>query len=340
MIHHNSIYSRAGLFACVMLTLVMSACGKEDFTEYVPPRFNTPAQSDSLDVKPHPKQIEFEGINRDGLKILAIGNSYTWNGTMYLPWLFQNLDNDDAFIAILTQTGASLAMHWTNHVKNDGKYEMHYSQGGKWHKVSITTIDEALEVFDWDIVVMQQMSALAGIESSYQPNLDLLKTLIHDTNSHPQLAWQYTWAYTSDAIGNSNFKLFSNDSDSMHSAVISTCDKMSVDFDFRIPAGQLIKLLRDTHPSQADGFSTDGIHLTDPACYALSCLWHEVLVTPRLDTSSLDMEKTPSDISTDFAEDCHLLIKKVLSEFNAKKHKSSLQLKGGFYFYSSFASST
>lgn len=317
MITQIHSYGKFVLWDCLVSLLLLASCSNDEppYTQYLPPHRTSETSSDSTESN-HPKQIEFEGVKTDGLKILAIGNSYTWNGTLYLPWLLQNADADDAFIAILTESGASLAMHWTNHWKNESAYEMHYSHGGKWNKVSITTIDEALQVFDWDIVVMQQMSALAGRESSYQPNLDLLTTLVYDTNSTPELAWQYTWAYTSAATWHQDFKLYDNSPIMMYFALISTQNKMTTDFDIRIPSCQLVKMLRDAHPEQEDEFSTDGVHLTDPACFALSCLWHETLVTPHLGNSCLDMEKSPSDIPKDFAQECHKLINTVLSDFD------------------------
>lgn len=319
MITQIHSYGKFVLWDCLVSLLLLASCSNDEppYTQYLPPHRTSETSSDSTESS-HPKQIEFEGVKTDGLKILAIGNSYTWNGTLYLPWLLQNADADDAFIAILTESGASLAMHWTNHWKNESAYEMHYSHGGKWNKVSITTIDEALQVFDWDIVVMQQMSTDAGKESTYRPYLDNLLRLISDTNTQAKIAWQYTWTFTSDAAPwHVGFKYYDNDPNIMYDALIVTQDKIALDFDFRIPSCRLVKMLRDSNPEQKDGFSSDGVHLTDPASYALSCLWHEVLVSPLLHTTCLDMEKIPSDINKDFSTQSHALIKNLLNEFDS-----------------------
>lgn len=312
--------TRVRLFALLMLLLALSACGSDNEPEYVPPKWSYGFHPDSVGMDPHPKQIEFEGVNPEGLKILAIGNSYSNNATQYLPWIFDRLGEDsDVFIARLYRGGASLEMHWNNHVADREDYTLHYSHGGEWHEVSITTIDEALQVFDWDIVVMQQMSVFAGLDYTYQPYLDYLRTLVYDTNSCPKLAWHYTWAYTSAATWQPNFAYFDYDPDLMYESVISTCDRMSGDFDFRIPSGQLIKMLRDNFPEQEDGFSSDGVHLTDPACYALSCLWHEVLVSPISQSSCLDFEESPEGISIEFSNSTKTLIKKLLQEFDTNE---------------------
>lgn len=309
--------SKVRLFAFFMLLLALSACGSENEPEYVPPHDPSGLPADSMEYPVHPKQIEFEGVNPEGLKILAIGNSYSNNATQYLPWIFDRLGEDsDVFIARLYRGGASLEMHWDNHVADREDYTLHYSHGGEWHEVSITTIDEALQVFDWDIVVMQQMSVFAGLDYTYQPYLDYLRTLVYDTNSCPKLAWHYTWAYTSAASWQPNFRYFDYDPDLMYESVISTCDRMSGDFDFRIPSGQLIKILRDSFPEQDDGFSYDGVHLTDPACYALSCLWHEVLVYPTFKSSCLEMDSQPSGVSSEFAAKAKDLISVLLSQFD------------------------
>lgn len=309
MITVNLPDSKFGILAFLMLLAVLSSCGSEDVPEYVPPH----SAADLATVTPHPKQIEFEGINPDGLKILAIGNSFTGNGTYYIPWLLKELNDDEAFIAKLCQSGASLSMHWTNHIENLTNYTMKYSHGGEWNDVSITTLDEALQVFDWDIIIIQQMSTEAGRESTYQPYLDYLLRLISDTNSGARTGWQYTWAFTPDASSwHLGFKYYDNDPEIMYQAIIKTQSLFADRFDIKIPSFQVVRKLRENFPQQKDGFSTDGVHLTEAGCYALSCLWYETLIKPELNTSCLCDEGIHTEISTDFAHEAHKIIKDIL----------------------------
>lgn len=314
----NIIRHTFALITVLLLAATFTSCGTDNEPdEYIPPHNSINTADASVFYKTHPKQIEFDGVNPEGLKILAIGNSFTYNGTHYMPWIIDRLGLDgDVFIAKLYQGGATLKMHWENHVADREDYVMHYSHGGKWNEVSIKTVDEALQVFDWDIVVMQQMSVHAGLDYTYQPYLDNLKALVRDTNSNPVLAWQYTWAFTSAANHAEFTRYFKNDPDAMYEAVISTCEKMTYDFDLRIPSGQLIRKLREAYPEQEDGFSYDGVHLSEPGCFALSLLWHEVLIAPRYKVSSLDLQENPSGISADFSEKSKELIKKQLQEFD------------------------
>lgn len=310
----RSLFCKNFLFLIISAFLFspLQSCDRDaDTPEYVPPH-----SSDETSHDTYLKQTEFEGVNPSGLKILAIGNSFTENGTRFLPWILDRMDVDDeVFIATLYLSGASLQTHWENHVADRSDYVMHYSHGGEWHEVSGATIDQALQVFDWDIVVMQQSSVYAGLTYTYQPYLQYLQTLVRDTNTSPKLVWQYTWAFTPEATWHADFKkYFQGNPQTMYDAVISTCDRMSADFDLRIPSGQFVKMLRDRYPEQKDGFSLDGVHLTDPGCFALSCLWNEVLLGDDY-SSCLYMTGTPDGISQDFSDTASILINEFLTTF-------------------------
>ncbi len=116
------------------------------------------------------------------LKILAIGNSFTNNATTSMPWLIKTLNNDSICFAKLTQSGCSLKMHWRCHVDNSPDYMMYYTDNWRWKITDIKTIDDALNVLDWDIVIIQFVAVASFVYSSYQPYLDHLVQLFHATN--------------------------------------------------------------------------------------------------------------------------------------------------------------
>ncbi len=227
------------------------------------------------------------------LKILAIGNSFTNNATTSMPWLIHTLNNDSICFAKLTQSGSSLGMHWTNHVYDSSEYTLYYSERDHWKLSGIKTIDDALNVLDWDIIIFQQLSGLSGIYGAYQPYLDYLVQLFYATNPDALLGWHYTWAYTPWSQ-HQDFKNYHYSSEKMYAAILEAADRASEGFDFRIPSATLIKRMREDYPEVENGFSEDGCHITDPlAQYALSSLWYEILIHPSSSTSCLNLTSYP-----------------------------------------------
>lgn len=246
------------------------------------------------------------------LKILAIGNSFTSNATAFMPWLINQLNGDSICIARLIQSGCTLEMHWKSHLKNSSDYYFFYSDNGKWIDSDIKNIDTALELLDWDVIVIQQASHLSGIYSTFQPYLDNLVSLFYKTNPNAKLAWHYTWAYPPGTT-NAAFKDYGSDSEKMYYAIIDAGDKASKNFDITIPSATLIKLMREEFKEVENGFTEDGLHISyDPALYALTMLWYEKLIRPTTGTSCLDYATLPATVNPEDAS----RIKKIISSLS------------------------
>lgn len=230
------------------------------------------------------------------VKILAIGNSFTHNAATYMPFLIENLNADSICIAKLTRSSCSLKMHWDNHLSNNPDYEFYYSDAGKWIESEINTIDEALLLFDWDIIVLQQASVYSGYYSTYEPYLSNLLDLIKTYHPEARTAWHCTWAYR-EGTDHPNFDEYDRSPQKMYDAIMETSGKVSEKFDITIPAATLIWEMRKAFPDAEDGFSADGYHISSPvALYALSTLWYEYLLSARCGTSSRSITDLPSSI--------------------------------------------
>lgn len=70
-----------------------------------------------------------KGQETKSLKILAIGNSFTDDGTAYLPSLIQKAGIPNVTIAKMVVGGTSLQFHYTHAVKNDTVYAFSVSTG-------------------------------------------------------------------------------------------------------------------------------------------------------------------------------------------------------------------
>lgn len=233
------------------------------------------------------------------LKILAIGNSFTNNSTLYLPWMANTLDADSICFAKLYQSGASLKMHWSNHCKKSSEYTMHYSDHGEWVSTDIASIDDALNILEWDIIVIQQASYNSGHYSTFQPALDFLVALFRESNPKVQIAFNYTWAYFPWAT-HQYFDDFNKDTDLMYDAIMNACGMASENLDLKILSATLVRDMRLKFAEEEETFSTDGMHITNPLLqYALSSLWYESLVTPKIATSCLTVTDYPDNLESD-----------------------------------------
>lgn len=230
------------------------------------------------------------------LKVLALGNSFTIDAFRYLPDLMNEAGEDDVLIAMLPKAGASLKTHWNNHLEGASVYDdlQFVSHGSIVHR-NINTVDGALAAADWDIIVFQQASHYSGLPDSYQPYLDDLITLVKETNTMPRICFHLTWAY-SDNSDQEAFRLFDNDRHKMHEAIVDAATRQADRFDLVIPAGLMIEEMRDG-PFDTNGFglTRDGFHLDFGfSCFALSCLWHDVLIAPVTGHRATDSRLRPN----------------------------------------------
>lgn len=261
------------IWICTSLFLVTASCSED---------VNEPGKSTYSSVMP---KVKAENAK---LRILAVGNSFTDDACRYIPQLIYNAGEDnDIFFATLTRGNTSLQNHWKNYLNQETGYIFQYNLAGLWKKTAIKTVDKAMGLTDWDIVVFQQLSYLAGEYDSFNPYLENLKGIALENNPDTRIAWQLTWAYASSST-HSGFARYNNDSSEMYDAIIDAAKKVSGQVDVVIPSGILINTLREKNPDSELEMTRDGYHLdTGFPCYAAGCLWHETLITPETGTSCL-----------------------------------------------------
>ena len=271
------------MWLILLPALLVGACSDEKYVGLRVP------MSPSYNMVDKESQPIYKRHKDTPLKILAIGNSFTNCAIHYLPPLINKLEGDSVCIAKLVKSSASLSMHWNSHISNSADYDLYYSDGGTYKETDIKSIDEALTILDWDIIVVQQVSGLSGIYSSYEPYIHYLLDLFRESNPGVLTAWQCTWAYMPGTI-HSDFFRYEYDSERMYAAIIGACSRVSSYVDIVIPSAVAIRRLREAFPEVEDGFTVDGYHLdlTGLAGITLSSLWHECLIAPYTGVSSTD----------------------------------------------------
>ncbi len=222
----------------------------------------------------------------DTLKILAIGNSFTVDGTEYLPALLEAAGLGNVALGRVVRGGTSLENHFDAYTQNRADYSFSQRCGDHWEDVfNPSAITPALRYSDWDIVVTQQVSHLSGRYDTYRPWLDSLTQVFSRECSNPamQLAWQMTWAYGS-ASTHAGFPNYGNDQQAMYEATRESVRQLLGEYDIRtlIPSGEAIQRLRRSPLNNPpDDLTRDGFHLDYGAGrYTAACTWFQALIAP------------------------------------------------------------
>ena len=241
-------------------------------------------------------------------KVLAIGNSFTRSATLYIPDVLNNIYQNDVAICRVIKSGTSLEDHCTNLITNSEEYQYHWTTGGKWYNGGEMNIASALKYSKWDIVVIQQLSGLSGIPESYEPYISQLTAKIRKTCPNVLIGWQMTWSYSRSST-HPDFQRYNNDSVKMLNEIRATLNQVEPYVDIIIPSGEMINLLRQTKYNTATDLTVDGYHLMNGLpCIALSCLWHDTLITPFTGITCIETTLGGSDSSLLTKEEKEMVI--------------------------------
>lgn len=137
---------------------------------------------------------------RQALKLLAIGNSFSDYPTVYFPAMAK-AGGKTLLYGRASIGGCSLERH-ARHLREaeEGKpdgtaYDTTDPTTGKKRKMSLP---ELLKAQPWDIVTIQQASPLSFKLETYQPFADELIAAIHKYAPTAEIVVQETWAYRED----------------------------------------------------------------------------------------------------------------------------------------------
>lgn len=224
------------------------------------------------------------------IKILMIGNSFSWNAFSFIKQIIQS-SGRDVVCANLFYSGCSLAQHYDFIYNNRAVYS--YESTWQSNKESYT-ITQALSDQNWDFISLQQVSGYAGrYDDSYQPYLHNIIEYLHQNAPNAEIVWHQTWAYqrTSDHV---DFKYFDNDQDKMWAAIEASSKKAAEaeGIRFIIPSGKAFQNARAT--SIGDNLNLDGYHANDYGRYVAGLCFFCTL-TGMMPSKSMF---TPTSIST------------------------------------------
>lgn len=215
------------------------------------------------------------------LKILAIGNSYTEDGTSYIQEILDSTDIERTSYSVYTLTRGSSSLEYWVSVLNSSKKVNAVRVAGKNSDI-LTKEATLVDILSqpWDVIVLQQFSAYAVYYKTYNPSLRILLNAIneHCPNSNVAIAWQMIPAYGKDCpqngfmVGDMRWQMIVQATQSMIER-----DGLHI----IIPTGTAIQLARRSSLENKYDLTRDNIHL----CYGVgryiaACTWVESLFAP------------------------------------------------------------
>ena len=217
------------------------------------------------------------GAQKDTLRILAIGNSFSWNAVEQNLSAIALADGKCAIIGNMYIGGCSLERHWKNAQTDNDDYS--YRKINQYDvKTSFKnyTLEKALADEPWDIVTFQQASHFSGFPDTYEPYLgELIEYVRARVPAGTQLWWHQTWAYATTSTHKA-FPNYDSDQVKMYGMIMAASAKACKDHGLPvIPCGTTMQNLRGTFVG--DNVTKDGFHLDPLGCYAASCTWYQAL---------------------------------------------------------------
>lgn len=156
------------------------------------------------------------------MKILSIGNSFSQDAHKWLHDIAGS-DNYDLDTVNLFIPGCSLETHSNNLTNNEPTYDM---QGNGGEFIKKTTINEALQCDDYDIITLQQVSALSGKIKTYFPYIGNLINFVKKCQPKSIVFLHRIWSYEID-FNHSCLKNYNYDQRQMFSEICDTTNQVA-----------------------------------------------------------------------------------------------------------------
>lgn len=202
------------------------------------------------------------------LKILALGNSFSWDSTTYLDRVASDL-----YVRNLHIGGCSLEMH-VDKIRNKKAWYEYQAQGVKIGEATVSA-NAIIPSEKWDYITVQQASHYSGIYETFNPYLGEVLDFIRQNSPDAKIVWHQTWAYAKDST-HGGFASYNHDQELMWSK-IEECSYRAVkehNLDGIIRVGEAIQTLRRTLTPDGTDFCRDGFHLSyDYGRYAAAYVW-------------------------------------------------------------------
>ena len=212
------------------------------------------------------------------MKILSIGNSFSTDAHKWLAEVAAQVGVEVTPYNLYIGR-CPLDKHWNNYLSGAADYELQLCG----ETIRAASLPEALALEQWDVITMQQGSALSGLWHTFQPYLSDLYGAVNAQHPQAQYYLHQTWSYEIDSPHEA-FVNYGRCQQQMSDAIADAYKKASAAIGVPvIPVGEVIRYLRGHVPEldYAKGglsLNRDGHHLSWLyGRYAAALVWCAVL---------------------------------------------------------------
>lgn len=236
-----------------------------------------------------------EWLDKDSLKVLHIGNSYTNDATALLPLVARASGSDVSRMCLykLTRPAASFRS-WVDMYNDEDSepYTLTKVMGGMEISVAPGTAEAGdgslwrrlLTEEQWDLIVIQQRSIFAPYYDQWTGHdrggyLEELLSLLATYQPHAKIGWTLVHSYWSEYADNEEHSSLRR-----WEMIAESSRRLCEDYgiDFVIPYGTAVQNLRSTSLNNEYDLTRDGQHCALGLCqYTAACCYYEALIAPR-----------------------------------------------------------
>ena len=219
---------------------------------------------------------------KDGIKVLAIGNSFSQDAMYYLYDLICQAGANKNLIVLVNACigGCDLYTHAQNVRSNASAYirQAFYSDGNIQVSEALYSLKDLIKSEAWDVITLQQSSACSGNISTYNADLEYMVKYIKEqaVNSAFRLDWHMTWAYCENPPSiHPNFADYDFNQKRMYNMICGAVKNKilaSGSFDSIIPSGTAIQNARNYFGDILTN-AEDGFHLNNLGRYIAAAAW-------------------------------------------------------------------
>ncbi|MDQ8194724.1 DUF4886 domain-containing protein [Coraliomargarita sp. SDUM461004] len=177
-------------------------------------------------------------LSAETVRILGIGNSFTYNSTRYLPGIIQSNPRLSAEVGLVDIGGSSMQQHatWAK------EHEMDPSQGSSYRYAingeTLTRTASLRDVLldkDWDYITIQQVSTQSYKIETYYPYAEELIHYIQKYAPEAEIHLHETWAHNPDSHRNIKWGL---DPDETYEKIHAAYHQIAREFGLKtVPVG-------------------------------------------------------------------------------------------------------
>lgn len=237
------------------------------------------------------------------LNVLVFGNSYTQDSMTYFYKMAKSAGFDKLVVVNMFIGGCQINAHYSNIKSDSAAYLMELRYGDDPMKsTSNARPSDALSFADWDIIVINQASPIAGNVNTYsrlQETVDIIKDKLNALGqdaSRISFAFQQCWAYA-EGSSNSNYVNYNNSQEKMYNAIMGAVKEgvLTTDCKRVMPIGTALQNARNT--SLGDNFSRDsGDHLNVLGKYIASLTVLSSLTDISIDAVTFKPETVNNEV--------------------------------------------